>query len=239
MVRTMKWELIQKAYPDDVQGVQLARKIYDLVGEFMKAVDIPRLDSLDQEKGSTVPLPLSSLAGVCTDVWGQVFEEDPAIDMEQALAWFTRDESLAEVPEELRDQAAMVIRPAVTFYLNALRELNQDLVSDTWNSGTCPFCSSYPRIAFDSEAGRRISCLMCGQEWEIQRIKCPYCGNTDHETLGYFEAEEIEGVRIHYCDKCKHYIKVIDTRKRSAQDAETEDVITLVMDELARQEGYL
>jgi len=228
----MKWEFIQKAYPDDVQGVQLAQKIYELVGESMKAIDIPRLDSLSREEGSLMPLDLPGLAKVCSEVWVQVFEEKPAIDMEQALIWFARDETLAEVPEELRDQTAMVMRPAVTFYLNALRELNQDLVSDTWNSGTCPFCNSYPRIAFDSETSRRISCLMCGQEWEIQRIKCPYCGNDDHETLGYFEAEEIEGVRIYFCNKCKHYIKVFDTRKRDTQDAETEDVITLVMDEL-------
>ncbi|MBN2296952.1 MAG: formate dehydrogenase accessory protein FdhE [Deltaproteobacteria bacterium] len=238
-MRIMKWESIQKAYPDDAAGVELARKIYELVLESMKAIDIPRLDSLNQVEGSMMPLPFSSMAEVCSQIWKQVFEEEPGIDMEQALASFIKDETLAEIPEEIRDAAAMVMRPAVTFYLNALRELNQDLVSKAWNSGTCPFCNAYPRIAFDSETSRRLSCLLCGQDWEFPRIKCPYCGNNDHETLGYFEAEDIEGVRVYYCEKCKHYIKVFDTRNRTAQDPETEDVITLIMDELARQEGYL
>ncbi|HHO74803.1 MAG TPA: formate dehydrogenase accessory protein FdhE [Deltaproteobacteria bacterium] len=235
----MKWESIQKAYPDDAAGVQLARKIYELVQESMKAIDIPRLDSLNQVEGSMMQLPFSSLAKVCLHIWKQSFEEEPAIDMEQALASFIKDETLAEIPEETRDAAAMVIRPVVTSYMSTLRELNQDLVSSAWNSGTCPFCNAYPRIALDSETSRKLSCLLCGQDWDFPRIKCPYCGNNDHETLGYFEAEEIEGVRVYYCDKCKHYIKVIDTRERAVQDTETEDVITLVMDELARQEGYL
>ena len=73
------------------------------------------------------------------------------------------------------------------------------------------------------------------------RLKCPSCGNDDHETLKYFYTES-EGTanRIDVCDKCKRYIKTVDTREISGEIIPiVEDMGTLYLDVLAQKEGYL
>jgi formate dehydrogenase accessory protein FdhE len=238
MVCTMKWDPILKKYPDDIEHVRLARQIYESMQESLQAIDIPELDPSIKNEDIITSLDYAPLAGICREVWEKVFASEPDVDMERSIGAFIRDELLPELSEEQQDLAAMFVRPAVTLYLAKLREKNKDSLKPAHNSGECPFCLAYPRIAFDSETARQLNCLLCGQEWEFHRIKCPYCGNEDHETLGYFEAEGIEGVKVYYCDQCKYYIKVIDTREREVLDAETEDILTLVMDEVAQQEGY-
>ena len=238
MVCTMKWEPILKNYPDDTEQIQLARKIYELMQNALQAVDIPELDSTLKNEDILTSLDYAPLAKACREVWQRVFEIEPDVDMELAIGAFIRDEALPEMSDEKQDLVVMFVRPAVTMYLTKLREKNRDSLKPSHDSGECPFCLAYPRIAFDSENSRRLSCLLCGQEWDFKRIKCPYCGNNDHETLGYFEAEGIEGVKVYYCDQCKYYIKVVDTDEREVLDAETEDILTLIMDEVAQQEGY-
>jgi FdhE protein len=73
------------------------------------------------------------------------------------------------------------------------------------------------------------------------RLKCPSCGNDDHEALKYFYTEN-EGTanRIDVCDKCKKYIKTVDTREISGEIIPLiEDMGTLYLDALAQKEGYL
>lgn len=235
----MKWEAIIKAYPDDAEGVRQARQIFDLISKSLQTIDIPELDSSSGKVDILDVLPYSLLGDICTQAWKKVFNQEPDVNMEQAIGAFIKNEELPDLPEEYLDVIAMFVHPAVTLYLNALRQHNTDLIPKAWDSGKCPFCQTYPRIAYDSESSRKLNCLLCGNEWEFPRIKCPYCSNNDHETLGYFEAEGIEGVKVYYCNQCKQYLKVVDTRQREACDAETEDVLTLALDEVAQQEGYL
>jgi len=239
MLCTMKWDPILKKYPDDIEQVRLAMQIHESMQESLQAIDIPELDPSIKNEDIITSLDYAPLAAICSEVWKSVFPSEPDADMERAIDAFIQDEVLTELSDEKQDLVAMFVRPAVTIYLTKLREKNNDFLNSSHSSGECPFCRAYPRIAFDSEKGRRLGCLLCGQEWEFPRVKCPYCGNDDHETLGYFEAEGIEGVKVYYCEQCKYYIKVIDTREREALDAETEDILTLVMDEVAQQEGYL
>lgn len=235
----MIWDPIIKKYPDDTEHVKQAREIYEFIYEAMQTLPVPELNSSIKKEDIFASLDYSLLADICRKAWGNVFSCEPDIDMHEAISAFIKDETLPDVPDDKQDTIAMFVRPAATLYLTALREKNADLIENAQNHGECPFCRAYPRIAFDLETARKMSCLLCGQEWEFPRIKCSYCGNNDHESLGYFEAEGIEGVKVYYCDQCKYYIKVIDTRVREVFDAETEDVLTLIMDELAREEGYL
>ncbi len=234
----MNWEAIVKAYPDDAEGVAQTRAIYELLAASVSAMEIPKLESSAGKEEILACVPRSLLAEICREGWVQVFAAEPELDLERAIDAFLSDDALPDLPDEYRVLLTMFIQPAVTLYMNALRQHNAELVPVATSSGSCPFCRVYPRIAFDSETTRRLSCLLCGHEWEIARIKCPCCGNGDFETLGYFEAEGIEGVRVYFCNICKHYLKVIDTRTRQAYDAGTEDIITLALDGLAEQEGY-
>ncbi|MCK4469823.1 MAG: formate dehydrogenase accessory protein FdhE [Desulfobacterales bacterium] len=84
-----------------------------------------------------------------------------------------------------------------------------------WTKGYCPICGSPPMLSmFEGEAGERfLLCGFCEHKWSSRRLYCPFCDNTDSKTLNYLYSEEEKEYRIDLCDKCKKYIKTIDTRK--------------------------
>ncbi len=83
-----------------------------------------------------------------------------------------------------------------------------------WEKGYCPICGSLPAISIFEENGKRFFCCsFCWHKWATKRIFCPFCDNTDHNALHYFEIESEEEHRLDVCDKCGKYIKTVDTRK--------------------------
>ena len=83
-----------------------------------------------------------------------------------------------------------------------------------WNKGYCPVCGSMPELSTFEDNGKRfLICGFCSHKWASRRIYCPFCENTDHETLQYFEFDGEEEYRVDTCDKCKKYIKAIDIKK--------------------------
>ncbi|MBW2165513.1 MAG: formate dehydrogenase accessory protein FdhE [Deltaproteobacteria bacterium] len=107
-----------------------------------------------------------------------------------------------------------------------------------WGKGYCPVCGSPPAISILRGEGERfLFCSFCDHEWHSQRIYCPFCENKDQKTLHYFFSEE-EEYRVNVCDKCKRYIKTIDTReiKRPVYPF-LEQVATLHLDMLAQNQG--
>jgi FdhE protein len=131
------------------------------------------------------------------------------------------------------------IRPIFEAYAH---ELKNHVDQEIWHRGYCPICGSKPLIAELREEGARfLVCSLCSFEWRFMRLKCPSCGNDDHEALKYFYTEN-EGTanRIDVCDKCKKYIKTVDTREISGEIIPLiEDMGTLYLDALAQKEGYL
>lgn len=235
----MDWEVIINAYPEDAAGIEKARRIYSAVVEAVEKLDVPSLNcTLPLENIATLVAP-AKLADVCKGVWKDVLGKEPDVDIEQALRAFVSGDSIPEPEQGAEDLLPMFLRPVVSTYLRRVRERNKDLINSHQGNGKCPFCGMYPRMCFDSESSRDLHCLMCGQEWRFQRVKCPFCGNSDHTTLGYFEVEGIKGIRIYFCSECKHYIKVVETKTRLAHDAETEDILSLTLDAAAQEEGYL
>lgn len=110
-----------------------------------------------------------------------------------------------------------------------------------WLQGYCPICGEKPSIAeLRGEEGKKyLHCSFCGYEWLYKRLSCPFCNNDDHQTLGYFYAENEEGYRIDVCDKCKKYIKTIDSRKLSQPiNLEIEDWCTIHLDLIAKEKNY-
>jgi FdhE protein len=83
-----------------------------------------------------------------------------------------------------------------------------------WEKGYCPVCGSTPELSIFEENGKRfLICGFCGHKWASRRIYCPFCENSDHETLHYFDIEGEEEHRADVCDKCKKYIKTTDVKK--------------------------
>ncbi len=110
-----------------------------------------------------------------------------------------------------------------------------------WSEGYCPVCGREPKIGEirDEEGTRYLFCNQCGFEWSFLRIKCPFCGNEEQQTLAYFTIEADERYRVDVCNACKRYIKIVDFRETDRKaDLDVEDIATLHLDMLANDEGY-
>jgi FdhE protein len=111
----------------------------------------------------------------------------------------------------------------------------------SWTRGYCPFCGGFPDMGEIRKEGKRIlHCPLCSTEWEYPRMKCPYCQNEDQAQLTYFQVEGEAENRVDICLACRHYLKTIDSREMEGSlDFEVEDYLTLHLDHLAQEEGYI
>jgi len=110
-----------------------------------------------------------------------------------------------------------------------------------WTEGFCPLCGKEPKIGEIKEKdGRRyLFCNQCGIEWPYKRIKCPFCGNEEQQSLAYFTVEDDERYRVDVCNECHRYIKIVDFRSTNEEaNLDVEDIATLHLDLLANEEGY-
>ena len=140
-------------------------------------------------------------------------------------------------PATLSFLAQVALRPS----LYALCDAVSDRIDkEAWNYGYCPVCGSEPDMAYFAKTGKRyLHCELCGQEWAYPRIKCPFCRNEEHKTLGYFDVEGEEGFRVDFCRKCQRYLKTIDKRVfEEAAPIELENLATIHLDILANDHGF-
>jgi FdhE protein len=110
-----------------------------------------------------------------------------------------------------------------------------------WDEGYCPICGKEPKIGEikGDEEGRFLFCNQCGLEWNYSRIRCPFCGNEEQQTLAYFTVEGDERYRVDVCNVCKKYVKIVDFRDSGGKaNLDVEDIATLHLDMLASEEGY-
>ena len=130
------------------------------------------------------------------------------------------------------------IKPIFEAYAN---ELKSYVDQERWWKGYCPICGSEPFMAELREEGARfLVCSSCSYEWRFNRLKCPFCENEDHKELRYFHTEkEGKAYRVDVCEKCKRYIKTIDTNELGVEVIPLlEDAGTLHLDILAQNEGF-
>jgi FdhE protein len=147
-----------------------------------------------------------------------------------------------EDEEDSFDLVELFIEESLRPALEKVTELYGDTVRRSeWSEGYCPICGREPKIGEirEDEGTRYLFCNQCGFEWGYRRIKCPFCGNEEQQTLAYFTIEEDERYRVDVCNECKRYIKIIDFRStKEKADLDVEDNATLHLDMLANDEGY-
>ncbi len=130
------------------------------------------------------------------------------------------------------------LRPSLEF---VTRLYGERITKMGWHEGYCPVCGRMPKIGrlVDTEGKRHLFCSQCGFEWRFRRVKCPFCGNEEQQSLSYFTVEGDERYRVDMCDVCKRYIKTIDFRSAGEEAIlDVEDVATIHLDMLAHEEGY-
>ena len=163
---------------------------------------------------------------------------------------------ISELAETLlldRDIMLMLATASVKPSLEAIASRVRDMVEGgSWSKHYCPVCGSSPAMSelrqLSSEgvedtttegAERILYCSFCGTEWRAMRLGCAFCGNTDAESLRYFYTEDEKGYRIDVCEKCKKYIKTVDSREISHEIVfPMEDISTMHLDIIAEEEGY-
>ena len=174
--------------------------------------------------------------------------EDGKLNYEMVYDSFAMsDESEEEHSEEDADDDTIdllkffveeSLRPSLEFVTGLYGER---ITKMGWNDGYCPVCGRMPKIGrlVDAEGKRHLFCSQCGFEWRFRRVKCPFCGNEEQQSLSYFTVEGDERYRVDVCDVCKRYIKTVDFRSAGEEAIlDVEDVATLHLDMLAHEEGY-
>lgn len=121
------------------------------------------------------------------------------------------------------------------------RGLTRELPS-TWWEGYCPLCGAWPVLAEYAglERKRQLRCGRCGTAWALPALRCVFCDETDHESLGYLTPEEGEQMRkIEICKTCKGYLKGLTTVRPLAPAAILlDDLATVHLDVAALERGY-
>ena len=153
----------------------------------------------------------------------KLLSDEKKIDLNKLFtAFFKEDESLfdeAEVKYSIdKEILGFLIYNALQPSLVSFSEMiSVNLDSDNdWEKGYCPVCGSMPELSLFEENGKRfLVCGFCGHKWGSKRIYCPFCENSNHETLQYYDIDSEEEYRVDVCEKCKKYIKTIDIKKTS------------------------
>jgi FdhE protein len=111
-----------------------------------------------------------------------------------------------------------------------------------WERGYCPTCGSWPLLGEfrGLEQARFLRCGLCAAGWEVPRLWCPFCGNRDHEQLGFLHGEGEESkCRASLCEGCHGYVKMISTLAAlSPLRLLVADAATLHLDLAAAERGY-
>lgn len=234
----MNWESIINAYPSQTDEILGVKSLRDKIDRAMGSLAIPSINQPFREIEDMASF-VKLLVPVCTSVWKEMTGSDPDFDMADALKSAVNGEDPVGIEGSEGELLDALTNNSLRRFLHMLREKNAHVIPDSWNSGDCPFCGAYARIGYDAEDSRTLHCLPCGNSWRFARLKCPSCGNSDFNTLGYFEAEGMEGVRVSFCRECSRYFKIVDIKLRTAEDPETEDALTMELDDLAAKEGFV
>jgi FdhE protein len=108
--------------------------------------------------------------------------------------------------------------------------------------GVCPACGGAPSASLivgwpGAEGTRFCACSLCAALWNYVRAKCTLCGSTASITL-----REVEGgpglVKAEVCGACAGYVKVLYQAKEPALDPIADDVASLGLDMLVREQGF-
>ena len=165
-----------------------------------------------------------------------VCQDDARVD---ALA------SAAGVADSAASAMRVVAQLAALPLLQACgRRLGKDVPSpSTWCEGYCPLCGAWPALAEfrGLERKRWLRCGRCGSGWEVAWLRCPFCGETNHQRLGYLApGEESETTRkAEVCESCKGYLKAEATvRALRPWEILLEDLTSVALDVAALDRGY-
>jgi FdhE protein len=214
-----------KIYVDPVMFKEILTKmanvISDLRPEFKEGLDrLVAYPDVNVDTEGATPVFIDALLNFNTQYFTKIGE---LIDLNNDIMFF-------------------VIYHAISpFIEKASYEFRDKFDYDAWQKTTCPVCgrkSSMSIIRREDDL-HILQCQACRTHWTYPAETCVICGNNDPETYEYLFDKSDEAHRAYVCNVCKKYIKTTDERIMGRDvDVEIEDLATLVLDFVAKQNGY-
>jgi len=108
--------------------------------------------------------------------------------------------------------------------------------------GVCPACGGAPVasaiVGWKGAHGARFcTCSLCATQWHAVRIKCVLCEST--KGIAY---QQLDGasdtIKAEICESCRGYVKIFHQHRNPQLEPFADDVASLGLDILLRQEGY-
>ncbi|MEM2210739.1 MAG: formate dehydrogenase accessory protein FdhE [Nitrososphaerales archaeon] len=113
-------------------------------------------------------------------------------------------------------------------------------ILENWWQAPCPICGRKPIVAKLKNRKRYLICSLCNVEYLADLFLCVNCGNIDPATFKFLTPENHSEFRVDFCEKCKHYIKVIDEEKlKKPIPKGFEDILTIDLDIMAEKAGLI
>ena len=108
--------------------------------------------------------------------------------------------------------------------------------------GACPACGGPPVASLvvgwtRPEGVRYCACSLCGTLWNYVRAKCTLCAATADISLRSIPGDD-GTVKAECCAACRGYVKVLYQQQRPELEPVADDVATLGLDLLVREEGF-
>ncbi len=111
-----------------------------------------------------------------------------------------------------------------------------------WPHGHCPVCAGGPVLVEHRglDRSRWARCGRCGGAWEVEWLRCLYCGERDHERLGSLVPEDGGDVlKVETCASCRGYVKSMATLLPIPPfELLLRDLETVELDLVALDRGY-
>lgn len=153
--------------------------------------------------------------------------------------YFTK---IAELIELDTDIMFFLTYHAMNPFIESVARQYRGLYDDAaWGKTTCPVCGRKPSQMYKrrDDGETALQCQICRTEWTYPADTCVICGNADPETYKFLYDEADPAHAVHVCDGCKKYIKSTDAQALDRDiDVEVEDLATLVLDYVAKEQGY-
>lgn len=115
-------------------------------------------------------------------------------------------------------------------------------VPRSWQHGYCPVCAAWPILAERRglDRSRRLRCGRCATEWEVQWLYCIYCGEREHDRLGFLQPDDGgEMLKVETCATCRGYLKSLASLQGfPAFELLLQDLETVEFDLVALDRGY-
>ncbi len=180
-------------------------------------------------KGSGVNNELEGLLRVLEEGCVDIQKTVDAIFQEDA-SWFLRlSERYKIEPSLLLFIFDTPLRP----FFEELARITEKEIIETWWEPFCPICGRSSTVARMRQRKRYMVCTYCGVQYLVDLFLCVNCNNKDPTTMAFISFEASPGYELNYCEKCKHYIKVLYEDRLGKIPQGLEDILTRGLDIVA------